>query len=182
MQKRHVRILRHHLVVAHQNGRLIQPRIENGVGKSPCFYALASIDTTVESGRTPRLVIAHMVFASAHNVVSGLIAQAQVVLEHIIGRIRAIAPNARAIVFPPGYQAGARRGANGRRTDSVGEPDTALGELPQMRCTHRNIGVHLDPLRPLLICLDKKYIGTFVRHARSPFPDVTYDTFKRHTQ
>jgi len=73
------------------------------------------------------------------------------------------------IVFLPGHQASPRRGANRRRTDSVGKPDTALGELPQMRRAHRNIGVHLDPLRPLLIRLDKKYVGTFVQHARSPF-------------
>ena len=103
-----------------------------------------------------------MVFSGTHNVVSGLIAQAQVVLKHIIGRIRAIAPHARAIILLPGHQASTRRGANRRRTDSVGEPDAALGELPQMRRAHRNIGVHLDPLRPLLIRLDKKYVGTFV--------------------
>ena len=171
MQKRHVRILRHHLVVAHQNGRLVQPSIENGVGKSPCLHALVSIDTTVELRWVPRLVIAHMVFASTHNVVSSLVAQAQVVLEHIIGSTGVVAPHASAIVFLPGHQAGARRGANGRRTDCVGEPDAAPGELPQMRRAHRNIGVHLDPLRPLLIRLDKKYVRPFVRHARSPLRD-----------
>ena len=113
------------------------------------------------------MVIAHVVFTCAHNIVSGLVAQAQVVLEHIIGRISAIAPHARAVVLLPSHEAGTRRGANGRRTNCVGKPDTALGELPQMRRAHRNIGVHLDPLRPLLIRLDKKYVGAFVWHAYS---------------
>jgi hypothetical protein len=110
-----------------------------------------------------------MVFAGTHNVVSGLVAQAQVVLEHIIGSIGVVAPHARAIIFLPGHQASARRGANGRRANCVGKPDAAPGELPQMRRAHRNIGVHLDPLRPLLIRLDKKYVRTFVQHACSPF-------------
>ena len=41
-----------------------------------------------------------------------------------------------------------------------------------MRRVHRNIGVHLDPLRPLLIRLDKKYVGVFIRHERSPFASL----------
>ena len=166
VQERHVRILRNHVVAAHQDGRLVQAGVEDRVGKPPFFQSPSAINSPVKLRRVSRLIVAHVVFASRHDVISSLVAQTQVVLGQIVRGGGVVAPHSGAIVLLPGHQTGARRSANRRRTDGVSQPNPAIGELPQMRSAHRNIWVHLDPLRSLLIGEDEQYVGAFVRHSK----------------